>query len=106
MDPIQASVVENQKPDLGVLALARLKRRHNLDITVEPQSVDPLKPPQPALTQFDVVLSGGDAPSGHILASSRERAWAERMAAALNKSRHPRVEEAEKQARGLIAVGY
>ena len=33
--------------------------------------------------QYDVVVSGGGAPEGHVLASSRSRAWAERAAAAV-----------------------
>lgn len=102
MDPITATVALNPKPSLGPLTVARLKRRNDTDVSVEPNDAKPLAA---VSVQYDLVLAGGDAPKGHVLASSRERSWAERMAAALNKSKHSSLSEAEKQVRGLMALG-
>lgn len=104
--PITASVAENRAPDLTGLQTAVLKRRHQPWDSVGPNDVDPAKDyPAPAV-QYDVVLAGGDAPRGHVVASARERSWAESVARAVGERSLEKVVEVESVIARLMTLGF
>jgi hypothetical protein len=105
MNHCRAAVVRNDKPDLGAFSISRLRPRNGVAVTSEADP-DPLKPAVPPTVQWDIVVEGGDAPAGHVAASSRDEGWARRVAAVINKEKRATLAEVETSIRGLLAVGY
>lgn len=104
--PITASVVENRSPDLTGLQTAVLKRRRQPWDSVGPNDVDPVKEYPAPPVQYDVVLSGGDAPAGHVVASARDRSWAQSVARAVGERGLEKVAEVESTIARLMALGF